>query len=219
MGGSYPLVIVLVNDSAIQLKMATKRFTKTAVDFAAFAARVPERDKANFIALKAKHDAYMRKMAQLPEAAPAISWDLYASRISIPGLVDSFKKQYESLTVPYPKDSQNMVSEVDAQEEKANAALAQFKTESNARIAGLEGELKNWQEMIPLNEMTMEELKIHFPDYVGPFADNPKFFPENTADDLKDEDYYHKQHLQEEIRKWSKERRSDSKAFMKTYGM
>ena len=48
-----------------------------------------------------------------PEAPPAIDWAFYKQRIAVPGLVDSFQKQYEALKVPYPE---NKVSHmIDAQ--------------------------------------------------------------------------------------------------------
>ena len=43
-------------------------------------------------------------MLSLPEKPEPIDWDRYRKLISTPGLVDSYQKQYESLTVPYPKD-------------------------------------------------------------------------------------------------------------------
>lgn len=40
----------------------------------------------------------------MPDSLPKINWDHYASRISIPGLVADFQKQYENLNIPYPED-------------------------------------------------------------------------------------------------------------------
>ena len=39
-----------------------------------------------------------------PENPPAIDWAAYSSKITIPGLVESFQKQYEALKIPYPEN-------------------------------------------------------------------------------------------------------------------
>lgn len=41
--------------------MAAKRITKSAVDWAKFARLVPESDKVNYIAFKARSDSYLMK--------------------------------------------------------------------------------------------------------------------------------------------------------------
>lgn len=41
--------------------MAARRITKSAIDWVAFAERVPENQKTFFQAFKAKSDAYLRK--------------------------------------------------------------------------------------------------------------------------------------------------------------
>jgi len=52
-----------------------------------------------------------------PEKPPAIDWSYYQNRVAVPGLVESFKKQYEALQVPYPVDK--VTAQVDAQEKEA----------------------------------------------------------------------------------------------------
>lgn len=44
-------------------------------------------------------------LASYPEKPEPINWDYYQQNISKPGLVDSFKKQFEAVSVPYPKDT------------------------------------------------------------------------------------------------------------------
>lgn len=39
------------------------------------------------------------------EKPEAINWDHYKKNISKPNLVEGFKKQFEALTIPYPKDT------------------------------------------------------------------------------------------------------------------
>lgn len=51
-----------------------------------------------------------------PESAPKIDFAAYKKKVALPGLVDTFQKEYESFTakIPYPKD--NVTSQIDAQE-------------------------------------------------------------------------------------------------------
>lgn len=39
-----------------------------------------------------------------PESSPQINWDYYKKNVTTPGLVEKFKKEYESLTIPFPAD-------------------------------------------------------------------------------------------------------------------
>ncbi len=43
-------------------------------------------------------------MSAYTEKPESIDWDYYTLNISKPNLVKDFKKQFEALTVPYPKD-------------------------------------------------------------------------------------------------------------------
>lgn len=45
-------------------------------------------------------------MLTIPEQPEPIDWSHYRKNITTPGLVDNFQKQFESLTVPYPKDTE-----------------------------------------------------------------------------------------------------------------
>jgi hypothetical protein len=44
-----------------QVRMASKRFTKSVIDWAKIAERVPENQKPQFLALKARSDNYLRR--------------------------------------------------------------------------------------------------------------------------------------------------------------
>ena len=51
-----------------------------------------------------------------PEEPTPIDWKFYRKSISKPGLVDSFQKQYEALSIPYPKDTESAPLEVKQKE-------------------------------------------------------------------------------------------------------
>lgn len=55
-------------------------------------------------------------LSALPEKPDPINWDYYRQRISQPGLVDNFQKQFEAVSVPYPKD--NVTSMMETQKTK-----------------------------------------------------------------------------------------------------
>lgn len=56
-----------------------------------------------------------------PANPPAIDWAVYQQKVAVPGLVESFKKQYEALKVPYPVDK--VSPQIDVQEKEAVSGL------------------------------------------------------------------------------------------------
>merc|ERR1712098_985868 len=92
----------------------------------------------------------------LPASAPAIDFDAYRTRVTVPGMVDDFAKKYAALEVPYPGD-QGALAAIDKQEGEQKAAVAQFCVDSNARIEGIKVELAKWEAMKPVEEMNAEE--------------------------------------------------------------
>ncbi|XP_066987537.1 ATP synthase subunit d, mitochondrial [Macrobrachium rosenbergii] len=159
--------------------MAAKRVAASAVDWAAFAARVPEAQKPMFNAFKGKSDAFLRKVLSLPEASPKINFAEYKARIAIPGMVDEFQKQYDALKIPYPADT--VSSEIDAVEKEAAAEVQGFIKASNDRIATLQADLVRWEGMIPYDQMTMEEWAEAFPEQ-SISATNPTMWPHLPED-------------------------------------
>lgn len=52
-----------------------------------------------------------------PETSPKIDWDYYKARVPVQGMVDDFRKKYESVNIPYPTD--NVTPQIDQQEKQA----------------------------------------------------------------------------------------------------
>ena len=69
--------------------MAARRLTSSSVDWVEFAKKVPSAQRPAFNALKNKTDGYVRRIAALPEKAPAIDWNAYRSRIAVSGKHDA----------------------------------------------------------------------------------------------------------------------------------
>lgn len=122
--------------------MATKRIAQSAINWGAMAEKIGESQRPMFNAFKLKSDQYLRRWEFLweqtiqnlstlmcfdwrvlanPEKPPAIDWAYYQQKVAVAGLVDSFKKQYESLQVPYPADK--VSSQVDAEEKEAVSSI------------------------------------------------------------------------------------------------
>lgn len=163
--------------------MAARRIAKSAVDWAAFAERVPAEQKQFFQALKTRSDGYVRRVLSLPENPPPIDFALYRSRIGNPALVEQFEKQYKAFTVPFPKE--HLTPKIDAEERAAKEEVEGFILESKERIEAHKKELARYEAMIPALHMTMEDYYDYFPEERID-VDNPTFWPHDGSCDMDD---------------------------------
>ncbi|NXF91630.1 ATP5H synthase, partial [Eubucco bourcierii] len=142
--------------------MASRRAAIKAIDWVAFAERVPANQKAMFNALKTRSDALSARLAALPEKPPAIDWTHYKAVVAKAGMVDEFQKKFSALKVPEPVDTQT--AKIDAQEKEAAKSSAEYIQASNARIVQYEHQLQKLKSMIPFDQMTVEDLEEAFPE-------------------------------------------------------
>ncbi|KAM3865201.1 ATP synthase subunit d, mitochondrial-like [Diretmus argenteus] len=142
--------------------MAARRVALKAIDWVAFAERVPPNQRGMFNALKTRSDAIAAKLASLPEAPAAIDWSYYRSAVARIGMVDEFEKKFKALQIPAPVDTQT--STIDAQEAEATKSALVYTEACKARIAQYEKELDKLKNMIPFDEMTIEDLNDTFPE-------------------------------------------------------
>merc|ERR1712198_90828 len=159
--------------------MAAKRIAASAINWAEFASKVPANQQAAYKAFKGKSDAHLRAVLGLPEALPVIDFSAYATRVAVPGMVENFQKQYESIAIPYPEDT--VSGAIDAQEAEAAVEVKDFIAASNARIGDLTAQLAHWNSMIPYDQMTMEEWAEAFPEQTIN-VDNPTLWPHEPED-------------------------------------
>merc|ERR1712186_188344 len=136
-------------------KMAARRVTATSVDWAKFAEKIPAAQKPAFNALKNKTDAHIRKVASLPESLPKIDFANYKAKIAVAGMVDDFQKKYDALKIPYPQDTHT--SSIDSEASSLKADYAKFVEQSQTRIVGIKAEQAKWENMMPIEEMNLEE--------------------------------------------------------------
>ncbi|NP_001084746.1 uncharacterized protein LOC414718 [Xenopus laevis] len=142
--------------------MAGRRAALKAIDWMAFAERVPPNQKAMFNALKTRSDAVAGKLASLPEKPPTIDWAFYRAAVQKAGMVDEFEKKFSSITVPVPKDTQT--EKINAQEQESVKHAQTYIQESKTRVSQYEKELERYVNMIPFDQMTFEDLHEAFPE-------------------------------------------------------
>ncbi|XP_004559554.1 ATP synthase peripheral stalk subunit d, mitochondrial [Maylandia zebra] len=142
--------------------MAGRRAALKAIDWTAFAERVPPNQRTMFNNLKTRSDAIAAKLTSLPEKPPAIDWSYYRSVVAKAGMVDEFEKKFSALKVPEPVDTQTAI--INAQEEEANKTATAYIEASKARIAQYEKQLEKFKNMIAFDQMTIEDLNDTFPE-------------------------------------------------------
>ncbi|XP_026870607.2 ATP synthase subunit d, mitochondrial-like [Electrophorus electricus] len=142
--------------------MAGRRAALKTIDWLAFAERVPPHQRNMFNSLKTRSDAISAKLASLPEKPASIDWAYYRSVVAKPGMVDEFEKRFNALKVPEPVDTQT--SAITTQEVETNKDAMSYIEASSARIAGYEKELEKFKNMVPFDQMTIEDLNAAFPE-------------------------------------------------------
>ncbi|KAG9264346.1 ATP synthase subunit d, mitochondrial-like [Astyanax mexicanus] len=161
--------------------MAGRRAAIKAVDWVAFAERVPPNQKAMFNNLKTRSDAISAKLASLPEKPAPIDWSYYRKTVAKAGMVDEFEKKFAALTVPEPVDTQT--AKINTQEQESNKSALDYIQASKARIVQYEQELGKFNNMIPFDQMTIEDLNHTFPETKLDKAKYP-YWPHKPIADL-----------------------------------
>lgn len=162
--------------------MAARRLTQSSIEWAKIAERVPEAQKAKFLQFKAKSDSYLRRMMSNPENPPKIDWAFYKNKVPIPGMVDNFQKTYESMQIPYPKDT--ISSQIEAQEKEVKSQIAAFKQSSVSRIESYKAEIEHIKSLLPYNQMTLEDFADAHPEQALNPLKKPTFWPHNPEEQL-----------------------------------
>ncbi|XP_019349906.1 ATP synthase subunit d, mitochondrial [Alligator mississippiensis] len=142
--------------------MAGRRVALKAIDWMAFAERVPLDQRVMFNTLKTTSDAISSRLTSLPEKPPAIDWAYYKKTIALPGLVDEFEKKFSALKIPVPVDSET--AKVDAQEKATEKDAMAYVEASKARVVEYEKELARFRNMIPFELMSYDDLHEAFPE-------------------------------------------------------
>ncbi|KAI1291894.1 ATP synthase subunit d, mitochondrial [Halotydeus destructor] len=169
--------------------MAAKRITKSAIEWSKFARLVPECDRANYTAFKARSDHYLMNVLSNPENPPTINFQEYKKTITNKAIVDQLEQQYKALQVPYPKDTHSTA--VDDEEKRTAVVVQQFAEISNEKIKEADALMQKFKSMIPYAEMTEEDFQLTFPDWtvnreVPSLYPNPEKSPGLTPEEAKE---------------------------------
>jgi F-type H+-transporting ATPase subunit d len=161
--------------------MAARRVAKSAIDWAAFAERVPVNQREAFRAFKAKSDAFVAKVHRFPENLPPIDFTSYASRVSNPAMVAEFEKAYKGLNIPYPQDKNKVKADIDKQEQEAAAEAKQHIAEAQKAITNAKNLLSKIKSLPPYEEITMEMYADYFPNGALKPAERPTLWPHTKS--------------------------------------
>jgi F-type H+-transporting ATPase subunit d len=161
--------------------MAARRITKSAVDWAKLADKVPANQKDCFRAFKGRSDMFVARVNRYPAEAAAIDFSAYKSKLSNKALVDKFEKAYAAVSVPYPSDSGNTLAAIDASEQEQNEKTAEYIRGVMARLDDARSLLDNIGSVPPLEKMTAEMYWDYFPENAMDPVNRPTFYPHDKA--------------------------------------
>jgi F-type H+-transporting ATPase subunit d len=125
-------------------------------------ARAPPAARGDLGSLRGRYETLKAAMNAYPEKPEPIPWDYYKNTISDSKLVDSFKKQFEAIAVPYPEDTRTPY--LNEQEKEANKLAQEAIAKSKVQVSKLEVELDKIKKQKPYEDMTIDEFLDDHPD-------------------------------------------------------
>jgi len=162
--------------------MAARRVAKSAVDWAAFAERVPPTQREAYRAFKAKSDMFVSKVHRYPENLATIDFASYTSRLTNKTVAAEFEKAYKAVSVAYPKDKNNLKAQIDAEEKHAQVTAQKYIGDLRKTIGESKALLSKIDSIPGPDVMTPDMYADYFPDLALNPWERPDFFPHTRAD-------------------------------------
>ena len=157
--------------------MATRRVGQKVIDWAKLAASLPVEVRSDFLAFRGKYEATLARVNSYPEKPEPVDWQHYKKAISKSGFVDGFQKQYENLSIPYPKDTTS--SKLAAYQKDVETQVQEVIDQSKTKVVELRNELTKIKAQKPYEDMTIDEY----------LADKPEI-REQAEKDMKNHVWY-----------------------------
>ena len=135
--------------------MSARRAGQKVFDWSKLSSSVPQEARAELAAFRARHEAARTACMSLPETPEPINWQYYQKNISKANFVDSFKKQFEAVSIPYPKDT--TTEEVNKQEKEFESEALDVIKRSKLQAQELRKELEGILAQKSYQDMTIDE--------------------------------------------------------------
>ncbi|XP_073247319.1 ATP synthase subunit d, mitochondrial-like isoform X2 [Porites lutea] len=127
--------------------MAARRIGQFVPDWIKIATKVPNEAKPNMNSLRMQYETIKTSLDAVAAKPEPINWDYYAKNIAKPGMVEAFRKAYEAITVPYPKDKET--PNIDQKEKELEEHAVKTVKLANEEIARYEAEVDDYLALHP----------------------------------------------------------------------
>ena len=125
-------------------------------------ARVPSEARADYLSLRAKYENLQTQNTNFTDRPTAVDWSFYQSNVSKSVLVSDFKRQYEQLKIPFPKDTES--DKIEQKKVEMEKKAIKLLEESKVRAKDFQDEVARIHNLKPIEDMTVDEYLADKPE-------------------------------------------------------